>query len=320
MVKFVPPARRVTALCVGLALAALPACAPQKSVSTADSSASGEPIVIKHAAGTLKLSRPATKVAVMQWQFVEDMVAMGKQPSMIADEQVKGAAAPIPPQVKDKISGYTSLGSRISPNLEVLASEPVDLIIADKNEHLKDYQQFSKIAPTLILDTTSWTDFYPNLRKIGEAIGEPAKAAEVEKSVKDKLAKAKKDIGGMKARALLGVPTPDKFFAFTANSMQGGMLEAMGATYAYKKVPGQLSVPVDLENLPPTKPDVVFLAAFKGDPMITDKWKGNPLWEDLPAVRKGRVELVDRGIWSLGRGPLSVPLAVDQTVAALKDS
>ncbi|HEY5836969.1 ABC transporter substrate-binding protein [Streptomyces sp.] len=312
------PFRRLAALVVGLVLVTLAACAPSSdSAPSSAAPAASDSLSVQHAGGTLKLPKPAVRVAAMQWQFVEDLVAMGVQPTMIADEQVTGSAAPIPPQVKGKIHDYVSLGSRVSPNLEVLASQPVDLIIADKNEHLKDYAQFSKIAPTLILDTTSWADFFPNLEKIGQAVGRSDKAAEVEKSVKDKLAEAKAELGTQTSRALLAVPTPDKFFAFTANSMQAGILGAMGLTYAYQQVPGQLSVPVDLEKLPPTKPDVVFLAAFAGDPKITDKWKGNPLWTDLPAVRHGRVALVDRGIWSLGRGPLSVPLVVDQTLDTL---
>lgn len=319
MVDFRSPFRRLAALVVGLLLVTLAACAPSSDEAAPSSAApaAADSLSIPHAGGTLKLPKPAVRVAVMQWQFVEDLVAMGVQPTMIADEQVKGSAAPIPPQVKGKIHDYVSLGSRISPNLEVLASQPVDLIIADRNEHLKDYPQFSKIAPTLILDTTSWADFFPNLEKIGQAVGRSDKAAEVATSVRNKLADAKAKLGAKTSRALLAVPTPDKFFAFTANSMQAGILGAMGLGYAYQQVPGQLSVPVDLEKLPPTKPDVIFLAAFAGDPVITDKWKGNPLWTDLPAVKNGQVALVDRGIWSLGRGPLSVPLVVDQALDTL---
>ncbi|GAA1571512.1 Fe(3+)-citrate ABC transporter substrate-binding protein YfmC [Kribbella hippodromi] len=277
----------------------------------------GQSVTVQAATGEVKLPKPAVRVAVMQWQFLEDLLALGVQPVMIADEQQPGSGNPLPSQFKDKLGKYTSLGSRISPNLEVLSAEPVDLIVADKSEHLKDYQQFSQIAPTLILDTTSWADFYPNLEKLGQAVGKADKAAEVEKSVKSAIADAHAKLAADAGkRALIGVPTPDKFFAFTANSMPAGVLTELGLTYAYKEVPGKLSEQAPLEALAQTKPDVMFLTVDPGSQVVTDTWKGNSLWDSIPAVLGNHVHTVDRAIWSVGRGVLSVPLMAQQTVDA----
>jgi iron complex transport system substrate-binding protein len=277
----------------------------------------GQAVTIEAASGEVKLPKPAVRVAVMQWQFLEDLLALGVQPVMIADEQQPGSGNPLPPQFEGKLGKYTSLGSRISPNLEVLSAEPVDLIVADKSEHLKDYEQFSQIAPTLILDTSSWTDFYPNLEKLGQAVGKADKAAEVAKSVKDSIAEGKSKLAADAGkRALIGVPTPDKFFAFTANSMQAGVLKELGLTYSYKEVQGKLSEQAPLESLAQTKADVMFLTVDPGSQVVTDTWKGNSLWDSIPAVHDNQVHTVDRGVWSVGRGVLSVPTMVQQTVDA----
>jgi ferric citrate transport system substrate-binding protein len=312
------PSRRagcVLIACAALAAIVLGAC----SSTTDDSSDSGgKSVTIQTAAGPLTLHKTAKKIAVLQFQPLEDLLSIGVQPTMVADEQQPGSGTPMPPQFKGKLGKYTSLGNRIAPSLEVLASQPVDLIIADKTEHLKDYKQLSKIAPTMILDTSSWADFFPNLEKIGAATGKVTQAAAVEKSIKGVFASAKAKLQqASSTRALVGVPTPDKFFAFTANSPQAGVMTEMGLTYAYKQIPGQLSVQVPLEALAPTKPDVVFLTAFPKDPKVTDSWKGNPLWDGMPAVSANKVFLVDRGIWSLGRGAISIPLMVQQTLSSL---
>ncbi|WP_427892230.1 ABC transporter substrate-binding protein [Kribbella sp. GL6] len=304
-------------LIAAVVVAAMTAACGGSGSGTDAAAEGGQAVTVQAATGPVKLPKPAVRVAVMQWQFLEDLLALGVQPVMIADEQQPGSGNPLPPQFKDKLGKYTSLGSRISPNLEVLSAEPVDLIVADKSEHLKDYEQFSQIAPTLILDTSSWADFYPNLEKLGQAVGKADKAAEVEKSVKSAIADGRTKLAADAGkRALIGVPTPDKFFAFTANSMQAGVLTELGLSYAYKEVPGKLSEQAPLESLAQTKPDVMFLTVDPGSQVVTDTWKGNALWDSIPAVQGNQVHTVDRGIWSVGRGALSVPLMVQQTVDA----
>jgi ABC-type Fe3+-citrate transport system substrate-binding protein len=306
--------KRVVMACAGAALVILPACGSGGGGGGDGGSGSGA-ISIQTDAGTLKLAKPATRIAVMQFQPLEDLLALGVQPTMIADEQQPGSNTPLPPQLAGKLGRYKSLGNRIAPSLEVLASEPVDLIIADKTEHLKDYAQFSRIAPTMILDTSSWVDFYPNIEKIGTATGKSSEAKQIIDKIKTQFSEAKTKLQSAAAtRVLVGVPTPDKFFAFTAHSPQAGVVTAMGLTYAYGGSPGQLSVQVPLDALAPTKPDVVFLTAFPKDPKVTDTWTGNPLWDTVPAAANKKLFLVDRGIWSLGRGALSIPLMINETL------
>jgi iron complex transport system substrate-binding protein len=315
-----PTRRRGTTLAVAAVLLSLGTVAcGSNTPADGDSAGGGQgAVTIQSASGSVTLPKPAERVAVMQWQFLEDLLALGVQPVAIADEQQPGSTNPMPPQFDGKLGKYTSLGSRISPNLEVLASQPVDLIVADKAEHLKDYDQFSAIAPTLILDTSSWRDFYTNLEKLGQAVGKADKAAEVQSGIKDAFTAAKGKLSAASTkRALVGVPTPDKFFAFTGNSLQAGVLTELGLTYSYKEVPGKLSEQIPLDALAQTNPDLVFLTVDPGSPVVTDTWKGNTLWESIPAVKGGKVFTVDRSIWSVGRGAMSVPAMIDKTVAEL---
>lgn len=282
----------------------------------------GGPITVHDVEGTLKLTHPATTIAVQEWQFEEDCLALGTKPVMVADDQGFGQANPLPVQVKGKMGHYKSLGARLSPNLEVLASEPLTLIVVDQTEQQKNYTQFSAIAPTLVLNTDDWSDFYPNLQAIGSALGKSTKAADVEKSIKAQFESAKKKLhpklGGNGLSALVSVPTNTGFFAFTGNSIQAGVMKSLGLRYAYQDVPSQLTVNLPLPTIASLKPDVIFLAPVPDEPsLVTDTWKGNALWDQLPAVRNNRVFTQDRSIWSVGRGAISVPLMISQTLAAL---
>lgn len=302
-----------------LAVAALTACSSAGTANATDNGSSAA-ITIQDERGTVTLPGPAVRVAVQEWQFAEDALALGVKPTMVADDTGFGQPNPLPPQVKDKLGKYTSIGSRLSPNMEVLASQPIDLIIVDKNEQLKNYDQFAKIAPTLVLDTTSWANFYPNLEKIAAALGKSSAGKQVEQSIKAKFTSAKSQLQGKSSlRTLIAVPNATGFFAFTGNSIQAGIMKDLGLSYAYPDVAGMLTVNVGLEALPALKPDVIFLAPVPDQPkLIVDTWKGNPLWENLPAAKDGHVVTEDRSIWSVGRGALAIPLMVDQTLKAIK--
>jgi ferric citrate transport system substrate-binding protein len=295
------------------------ACSAPLNANSASGSAAGHALTISDAIGSVRLPRPAKRVAVQEWQFCEDLLALGVKPVMVADDQGFGQPNPLPPQVKNRLGHYTSLGSRLSPNMEVLASHPVDLIIVDKNEQAKNYSQFAKIAPTMVLDTDSWSAFYPNLQKIAEAVGKSAQGAQVEQSIKRQFASAKSKLHSVRGvRALIAVPNSTGFFPFTDNSPQAGVMTSMGLGYAYPAVPGELTVQIGLQALPPLEPGAMFLAPVPDEPtLITDTWQGDPLWTDLPAVKAHRVFTVDRSIWSVGRGALAIPLMISQTVKLL---
>ena len=301
----------------GLLAFALAGCGVVNTAAGESKEGSGDKTIsLDSAAGSVTLKKPAARVAVLQWQFVEDLIALGVDPVMIADEQQAGSTNPLPTQLKGKLGKYTSLGSRTAPNMEVLASKPIDLIIADKTEHLQNVKQFSGIAPTLILDTNEWANFYPNLRTIAAAVGKDSAGAKLEKSIKNTFATAKQQLKA-DLKTLVAIPTPDKLFAFTGVSIQAGVMKELGLSYTYQDVPGVLAEQIPLETLSKAAPAALFLAYDPGSPIVTKKWAGNALWESIPAVKDGRVTEVDRSVWSVGRGAISIPMMVDETVTAV---
>jgi ABC-type Fe3+-hydroxamate transport system substrate-binding protein len=320
---------RRTALRVGLlggGAALLAACqsAPQAGSKTGGSAtAKAGPVTIKHAVGEFTLPTPATRVASLQFQFLEALLALDVMPTAQADEQQPGGLPNLPEQidaaVKAKNWKWTSLGNRVKPNLEVLATSKVEFIIGDLQEHGgESFAALNKIAPTMIQDTNSYAALLPNLDLIAQALGVQDRAAPIKKEVQDAIATAKSKAkqGATPPRVLVAVLTPDRFFAYGANSFQAGMVKDLGATYVYKELAGP-SEQISLEALPELNADVIIGTAFPNEKNVLDVWAGNPIWDNLAAVKAKRVHAVSRNVWALGRGVISIRQMVAQATPFL---
>jgi ferric citrate transport system substrate-binding protein len=316
---------------LGLGVTLVAACQPAPSAAPAPapqpaSGKNGGPITINHEMGTLNLPKPATRVAALQFQFLEALLALDVQPVAQADEQQPGGLPQLPVQTGGAVAAkgwkWTSLGNRVKPNLEVLATSNVELVIANLQEHRDAYPTLNKIAPTLVQDTNSWDKLLPNLDAIAQALGVTDRAAVVRKDVQDAIeaAKAKAKPGAAAPRVLVAVLTPDKFFAYGSNSLQAGMVSALGANYVYKDVGDSITESISLEALPDLKADVIIGTAFPYEKNVTDLWGTNPIWQTLPAVQAKRIHIVNRDIWALGRGVISVKQMVTDATPFLYPS
>ncbi|HEX9270383.1 MAG TPA: iron-siderophore ABC transporter substrate-binding protein [Candidatus Limnocylindria bacterium] len=304
---------------VGGGAAFLAACrgSGETATTAASASAAPTPITLVHEAGTTTLQTPATKLGIMQWQIAEALLALGIQPTALSDEQQPGSGNPFPEHLKGKITGYKSLGSRITPNLEVLASTQLDLIIADRNEHQKDYEAFSKIAPTVLQDTNSYKKLIPNFDQLAQATGTQSKGTPVKQALADDIAKVKAKAGGKAGpRVLVGIFTPDRIFAYFADSFQGELMQDLGATYTYRGNPAAPTEAIGLEALPAVNADVYIWLAYTG-PTVLDTFKDSPLWTNLPPVKNKRSFVVSREVWGLGRGVIAVKQMAAQAVGFL---
>ena len=184
---------------VGLGVTLLTACqsatpAAPDSTAPAGAKTSG-PITINHELGTLTLPKPAARVAALQFQFLEALLALDVAPTAQADEQQPGGLPQLPIQIGGAVAAkgwkWISLGNRVKPNLEVLATSNVEVIIANLQEHRDAYPTLNKIAPTLVQDTNSWAKLLPNLDQIAQALGVTERAAVVRKDVQDAIDAAK---------------------------------------------------------------------------------------------------------------------------------
>src|SRR5690606_35525260 len=118
---------------------------------------------------------------------------------------------------------------RHQPNLEVLSSVRPDLVIAIRRYTEKDGDQIEAIAPLLALDLITVQDSLRAVELAGQALGKPAKAAELNARFQDRvpaLAERNKH-NATKTVALLtsGSETP---FVYYDHFLPTALLERLG--------------------------------------------------------------------------------------------
>ncbi len=107
-------------------------------------------IVVEHKLGTTTLNDTSKKVAVLELSFLDSLYNLGVNPVAIADD---GEQTKVTDITNGESIEYVSVGNRKEPNLEELSTLDLDLIIADTTRHSKIYEDLSKIAPTIVLDS-----------------------------------------------------------------------------------------------------------------------------------------------------------------------
>ncbi|MCE4971002.1 ABC transporter substrate-binding protein [Staphylococcus chromogenes] len=273
----------------------------------------GKGVEVKHEAGTTTVKGEPKRVVALEYSFVDALVSLGVKPVGIADDGKKGN---IIEPIKDKIGNYKSVGSRKQPNLEVISELKPDLIIADSNRHKSNYEQLSKIAPTILLPSLD-ADYKENIeafKTIGKALSKEKEADQRLKAHEDKIEKYKKEISMNKdLKVLPAVISQSGFLAHSDKSYVGQFLHELGFKEALTKevadqLPEYLNAPylnMNAEQLAEVNPERMFIMVNgENDPHYA-KMKKDPVWKDIDAVKHDRVHIVDRQTWSKFRGLIS---------------
>ena len=126
-------------------------------------------VTVKDEHGELTLEKTPQRVVALEFSFVDALANVGVSPVGVADDN---KADRIIAPVRELIQPWTSVGTRAQPNMETIASLKPDLIIADKDRHAAAYDELSKIAPVLLLNSRygSFDDILAQAQVIGDAV------------------------------------------------------------------------------------------------------------------------------------------------------
>lgn len=293
-----PLGRVVLAVVAVLAAAGLSACSSQAATKPAGSSDTNAHDII-HEVGTTRIEGRPARVVALEFSFVQTLDQLGVTPVGIADDD---DAARVPQLLGKKID-YTSVGTRLEPNLELVSSLQPDLIIADSTRHATLYPQLGAIAPTIMLN--SWEGSYQDIKHsaltIADALGDRAKGetavAEHDKRMREIAAKIP---AGSDGRVLLAVATPDGMSLHTSSAFTGSVFKAIGLKPAVDAT-DTVESGVGLERLVAVDPDLLFVAT-DGPGTVYDEWRNNSAWAGISAVRSKAVYEVNRNEFSRFRG------------------
>jgi len=262
---------------------------------------------IDHLAGRTEISGSPRRIVALEFSFVQALDALDVVPVGISDDNQSARIE----QLLGKKVDYSSVGTRLEPNLELVSALSPDLIIADEVRHSAIYTQLSAIAPTIVLN--SWEGDYPTIRQsvldIADALGDRHKGEQAlathDAVVSAMIAKVPKNES---RRFLLAVATMDSMSLHTSSSFTGSIFKAMGlipALQSSKAVESGAS----LERLIAVNPDVLLVATDDGG-TVFDQWKTNSAFANISAIRNATVFEVNRNQFARFRGLKTAELIV----------
>ena len=251
-------------------------------------------IVVKHELGTTTLDSIPENIAVLELSFLDSLYNLDVDPVAIADDEDASKVADV---TEGELTEYTSVGNRKEPNLEELSTLDLDLIIADTSRHSEIYEDLSKIAPTIVLNSidSTYDEYIENFETIAKVVGKEEEA-EVKAKAEDKVSNK---------NVLTVSPKNDGYTAHTSSSFVGQVLEKAGFTNAVQSEDVEASL--SLEQLVEIDPDIIVYMREDIDTTIYEEWKDTELYKSLKSVKNNEVYVtVSRKPWTQYRGFISV--------------
>jgi iron complex transport system substrate-binding protein len=285
------------------------------------------PVSVTDAFGRkVELDAPAKRVAVLEWQQVEDVLTLCVTPVAVAD--VKGystwnSAEELPDGVED-------VGGRGEPNLDALFATNPDLVIVEaataEDEIIGMLE--GRGVPVLATKGADTADPVEQLldtfELIGSAVGRGERADAVAQELEDHLAEAKEAVADVEARDFVYLDGwiqggNVSLRPFGQGSLVGELGEALGMRNAWT---GEVDEAyglgqTDIEGMTAVGDATIFYTGtVDPDGDVIAALAENQLWTSLPAVEEGRAHAFPPGIWTFG-GPRSAMQVIDAYVDLL---
>jgi iron complex transport system substrate-binding protein len=290
------------------------------------------PVELTDAFGrTISLDQPAQKVAVLEWQQIEDVLSLCLTPVAVADAdgyRTWDTAEELPESVEN-------VGTRQEPNLDALFATEPDLVIVEAytrdDEIIGQLEEYG--VPVLATLGANAEDpigqMLDTFDLIAEATGRTERADVVKDEFEQRLADAKAEV----ENAGLEV-TEFVYFdgwvdggnvslrPFGQGSLIGEIGEELGLTNAWtgEVDPAYGLGQTDIEGMT-TIGDAHLFYTGTVDPdseSFVDAAAQNPAWASIPAVKEGRLTAFPGGIWTFG-GPRSAEQIIDAYVDAITE-
>ncbi|WLQ36040.1 iron-siderophore ABC transporter substrate-binding protein [Streptomyces castrisilvae] len=295
------------------------------------------PVSFKDGVGRqVKLDKPAKRIAVLEWQQVEDALTLCVTPTAVSD--VKGYSTWV--SAEKLPGGVTDIGTREEPDLDTLYAAKPDLIVVEafdaKDETIKKLEK--RGVPVMATRGANPKDPIGNMREvfsmIGEATGRTERADQVLKEFDEHLANAKQQVtdadlptkdfvffdGWLEGSNLTVRPYSDGAL-FTEIGKELGLKPAWTSSVNKKHGDGGVDpayglAQTDVEGLVAVGNANLFYANDEGAGGYVEAIEKNPIWKTLPAVKEGRAHAFPARVWGAG-GPRSNEQAIDAYVDVL---
>ncbi|WP_440837580.1 ABC transporter substrate-binding protein [Paenibacillus sp. 22594] len=287
------------------------------SPSPANTAEHSETRIISTIKGDIEIPAHPKKVAGMLYVFADHLLALGIEPHALVTYNDLG----FPEYLADRMKDTIAIGSGEAPNLEALLEAEPDLILASKTLNEANYEQLSKIAPTILFDNENeedWTRF----RQTAEIFGKEAEADQIHTDYEAKVAKVKDELAAVapnetvaylrvQDKQLQLIQPGDNFTLFGPLGLTPASVEGIDFKDSW-------NVAISEEVLPELNPDRMFIILRPGESNKTalDNIMSTSIWANLTAVKNKHVYIGDANLWFAGYGPIGLSNVIDEISGA----
>jgi len=273
-------------------------------------------------------AKPAKRVVALEWEYVENLLALGVKPVGAADLRgMREWTAVSPPR------GIRDVGTRQEPSLERIAALEPDLIVAPRFRTARNLRQLERIAPVMRLDAyptkggrdAQYKAMLTGIRRVAGRVGRRARGQAVIRdldrtyvSLATSLRRSGLDGTAVSLAMAGGTAAAPAARLFTDNSLSAGVLRRLGlrnGANAASAPFGFLTVGVEAFSRIDQDGYLVFAYPEQYSDQV-ESWQEQDAWQELPIVRARRVRTIDGNSWPYG-GPQSTKVLAQRITAAL---
>jgi iron complex transport system substrate-binding protein len=278
----------IPAVAASLALA-LSSCGASKSESETKRAAEERTVTVEHAMGSTTITGEPQRIVALDSSLADATLMLDKE--LVGIATYRGYSTDLPDYLgadRENAADVISVGDIAAPSLEKIAALKPDLIVSIKVRHEALYDQLSKIAPTLMPETSAHL-FKDNLRLLGEAVGEKDKA---EEEISEYEAAAKEVGDAINAKA--GNPTisvtrfldgPTRLYQ--KQTYSGVILHDAGLARPKTQDVDDFALEISEENIKAADADKVFVTTYEDEEGLAVKtqaaFERNALWKPIAA-------------------------------------
>ncbi|MEM1369539.1 MAG: iron-siderophore ABC transporter substrate-binding protein [Cyanobacteria bacterium P01_H01_bin.15] len=294
--------------------------------------------LVQHEMGETEICGQLQRIASLSPFILDCMLALGVQPIAHSDaawnpsiEVYDNPAEQIPYLGQWVKSKPIPLGKNDSPSLEALANTQPDLILGAEY-HKGEYSLMTQIAPTLLFNRRredgkiSWQN---NIKEIALALDREAQAEELLTRHSQMVAAVREQLASVVAThprmLVLHFNLPDNRIHSQEYSTAARLFQKVGFEIVSSENSSGLpevnpsggNPPISIEILPQIEADLIFVLVWadeddKPQEISKQQWASNPVLQQVPAFKEGKIFFVDSYLWSSAtRGPLTDELILE---------
>ncbi|WP_161404934.1 helix-turn-helix domain-containing protein [Paenibacillus silvestris] len=268
---------------------------------------------ITHLKGELPLDTIPERIVVLDAQYTDQLLALGRQPvgSVIATSDV----SEFPAYVSHQLSGIKLMGTKERPDLEAIQQAEPDLIICTEFQADR-YDELAQIAPTLLLDRNA--DWRCTLHTFGQILDKEQEVPDVLAAYEHKIATLQTALASKLGRETVALIRPRDHqirLHTTAHRTADILYSELGIQAPDFANDSEISSKwVSLEDL--QQVDRLLVLTDDSNTELIGEYQKSEIWQGLRAVQANQVYSVNTTMWIGYYGPIAIDLILDEIAEA----